>query len=202
MSNLKKAVLDIVEIAKECPENLQQKCFELLLLDFLNSKLPSLPQKEAAKSADGADNHVKAETETKEKPAEIVKSGLHIKAVRFLDKYSLTIEQINNLYYKEGDDILPLFEDLKTTRLAESQIRIALLQCLKNSLVSGDFECEVEKVRTECNDRKCYDTNNFGGNFSNNADLFDFKTYSKSIKQLKLSEKGRSELASLIKELQ
>jgi hypothetical protein len=35
MSDLKKVVAEFADIAKTCPENLQQKCFELLLSDYL-----------------------------------------------------------------------------------------------------------------------------------------------------------------------
>lgn len=119
-----------------------------------------------------------------------------------MEKYNVTIGEINNLYYKEGGNILPLFEDLKTTRTAESQIRIALLRCLKNALPSGEFESEIEAIREEANDRKCYDGSNWSNNFKNNAALFDFKTFSRGIKSIKLSEKGKEELSAVVKELQ
>ena len=35
---LKDRVLEIVPIVKECPENLQPLCFELLLREYLESK--------------------------------------------------------------------------------------------------------------------------------------------------------------------
>ena len=55
---------------------------------------------------------------------------------------------------------------------------------------------------TECTQRKCYDQNNFSNNFNNNAPLFDFEKYSKSLTVLRLSEDGRKELSEVIKELQ
>jgi hypothetical protein len=36
--DLKERVLEIVSIAKECPENLQPLCFELLLRDYLEGR--------------------------------------------------------------------------------------------------------------------------------------------------------------------
>jgi hypothetical protein len=36
MQDLKARVLEFASIAKECPDNLQEKCFELLLTDFLS----------------------------------------------------------------------------------------------------------------------------------------------------------------------
>lgn len=36
--DLKTRVLELAEIAKACPDNLQEKCFELLLQDLLRSQ--------------------------------------------------------------------------------------------------------------------------------------------------------------------
>jgi hypothetical protein len=68
-------------------------------------------------------------------------------------------------------------------------------------LLSGDFAVDVEVVRRECTERKCYDTTNFAAHFKNNGSLFDH-TYTKDTKTLKLSEDGRKELADIVKELQ
>ncbi len=127
---------------------------------------------------------------------------LHLKARRFLEKHALSVDQINNLFYKEDGDLKPLFEDLKTSRMAEAQIRIALLQALKSGLVAGDFVASVELVRQECAARKCYDSANFSANFKNNATFFDFDIWSKEVKSLQLSDSGRKELAELIKKFQ
>jgi hypothetical protein len=125
-----------------------------------------------------------------------------VKVRHFLKKYNLTLAEVNNLFYKENDQILPLYDDLRTTRLAENQVRITLLLALHQAIQTGEFECEVEAVRTECNDRKCYDRNNFGNNFTNNAGLFDFTKYTKATTKIRLSEEGKKELAELIRELQ
>lgn len=119
-----------------------------------------------------------------------------------MKKYGITIEQLNNLFYKDEGKITPLYEDLKTTRMAEGQIRIALLQALGNGMATGEFQASVEAVRSEANARKCYDSPNFAKNFNNNASLFDFDKYDKSMATIKLSEDGRKELAEVIKEIQ
>jgi hypothetical protein len=43
---------------------------------------------------------------------------------------------------------------------------------------------------------------NWGNNFKNNAALFDFTIFNKSITRVRLSEHGKKELADLISELQ
>ena len=203
---MKEKILELAEIAKACPENLQPICFELLLKDYLSSRAPE----RRSDSAEPANKTSQPTTEEEPATMEGIGKGqddlserdIHVKARRFLEKYDLKLGQLNNLFYKENDQILPLYDDLKTTRLAESQVRVALLQALRQALATGDFECDVEAVRDDCEARKCYDSNNWGNNFRNNATLFDFATFNKSIKQVRLSEHGKKELADLILELQ
>lgn len=198
--------------AKECPETLQAVCFELLLknyLDSLSPKPPKTPKSEAAETPETPPADRSKPDEKKQSLEEVVKSqddlaesDVHIKVRHFMKKCGVTMEQLNNLFYTDGGTIAALYEDLKTTRMAEGQIRIALLQALRGAMSTGEFQTQVEDVRAEANVRKCYDLTNFTGNFKKNAELFDFETYDKSTKILRLSEAGRKELAEVIKELQ
>ena len=56
-----------------------------------------------------------------------------------MEKYSVSIAEVNNLFYKDGGDIPPLYEDVKTTRMAEGQIRVTLLQAALRNRV----ECPI-----------------------------------------------------------
>jgi len=207
MSDLRDKVKELAEIAALVPENLQATCFEILLRDYLaslsGSSAPATNQKAAAPlplaETEGSDNGLEEAAKTQ---ADITLADLHMKARKFLDKYGVSISEVNNLFYKEGTAIKPLYEDLKTTRMAESQIRITLLQALLSVLSDGDFTAQVDSVRAECRDRKALDANNFAANYKNNGSLFDFDKYDKDTKSLRLSENGRKELAQLIKELQ
>lgn len=208
MKKLKEKVLEIVKIAQECPENLQQSCFEILLKQALGTlETTKGPPGEQAREA------VKEKEKPKEEPKSLVEetaktqddlssSDLHLKTRRFLEKHGLSVDHLNQLFYKEGDQIFPLYDDLKTTRTSESQVRITLLQCLHNAIRTGDFQTQVEAAREEAATRKCYDKNNWSGNYSNNAILFDFDRYSRQVKVITLSEQGKIELANVIKELQ
>lgn len=204
MDRLKSKVEEFASIAKDLPDNFQVVCFELLLKHHLQTLEPKTPhQTPPAKHADAeTPDDAKTVEEAAQRQEDLVVRDLHTKVRRFLEKYSLSIDQLNNLFYKEDGQILPLYEDLKTTRMSEGQIRIALLKALHSALTTGEFSASVEGVRQECTDRKCYDTNNFAAYFRNNRGLFDFDTYTKSTKTVKLSEDGRKELAQVIKELQ
>lgn len=213
MSNLKNKVKELAEIAVSVPENLQVTCFELLLRDYLTSvsgeEAQPPRQVAATKNSGSAAEKAPAQEESTaggEKPApaqaDVTQADLHVKARKFMGKYSVSIGELNNLFYKEGLSIMPLYEDLKTTRMSEAQIRIALLQALHHGLGDGEFIAQVEDIRTECRDRKVLDGANFAANFKNNSSLFDFDNYSKETKSIRLSEEGRKELSEIIKELQ
>jgi hypothetical protein len=205
MKPLKERVLEIAAIAKECPENLQQICFEVLLKHVLapSGTPPASPATDTVSKADEAKPNPKSVVEESAKHQDDLSIGdLHVKARRFLEKNDLSMDHLNQILYKEGEDILPLYDDLKTNRTAESQVRITLLQCLLNGIKTGEFRTGVETARQEAVTRKCYDKNNWGNNYSNNATLFDFKKYTKDVQSIALSELGKSELANVIKELQ
>ena len=209
MDDLKADVLEIAAIAAACPEALQEKCFELLLQDYLQRRQgPAAPSHEVAVDAEGESRergHSESdETSTDDAGQEdIALVDLHVKTRRFLQKYNLSIEDINQIFYKEGSSILPLYDDLRTTRMAETQIRIALLQALRNAIDTGEFEFSGEDVRSECQARKSYDAGNFTANFKNNASLFEgFEKYDRSAPLIRLAEDGRKELAELMRELQ
>jgi len=205
MKKIREQVLEIVKIAQDCPENLQQACFEILLKNALSvEKLPAegmqTPQKKKdEKQKQEPKGVVEESAKTQE---DISDNDIDIKVKRFLKKYSLNADHLNQLFYKEGDQILPLYDDLKTIRTSESQVRITLLQCLRNAILSGEFQTTVEAAREEADTRKCYDNNNWASNYTKKAELFDFDKYSRNLQTITISEAGKATLADLIKELQ
>lgn len=205
MSKIQAKIKEIAEIAASVPENLQVKCFEILLRDFLSQgidtetkALKTASNKTQDEIAPAAAADTTDDTSKETAQVDISQADLHVKVKRFIEKYSITIAQLNNLFYKEGEEILPLYEDLKATKMSEAQIRIALLQALNNALKTGDFVAQIEDIRTECRDRKALDQGNFSANFRNNSTYFDFETYDKETKNVRLSEAGRKVLADII----
>ena len=210
MKQIKDKIIEIAEIAKSCPDNLQTTCFETLLKDYLAKLLPT-PDKGRKDLAAGAyksegskveSGGGKSENQEGAKQEDLKASDLHLKVKKFMEKEGVTIEQINNLFYKQGNLILPLFDNLKTTKMSESQVRVTLLQCLVNALTAGEFQTQPDAVRNECTQRKCYDVTNFMANFKNNKTFFDSQKIDRKTTSLKLSETGKKELANIIKELQ
>ena len=203
---LKQKIMEFVALAKECPESLQAKCFELLLADHLQQLRPKVASVvEDTKPPKPTSNEAKkgSEDKTASQQEDITETDLHVKARQFLKKSSLTIEHINQLFYKEEGNFLPLYDDLKTTKASESQIRIALLHSLLNGMHTGGFEFNGESVREEAQVRKCYDRPNFSAHFKNSKELFEgFSKYSKTTPTIKLSTDGKAKLAEVIKDLQ
>lgn len=197
---LKKNVLEIGELVKQLPEKIQEKAFEMLLARELggDTKKKGEGLKEPEEAPDSS-----PEQAIKTAGAEDLQlKDLPIKARKFLEKQGLSIDHINQLFYRENAELKTLYEDLKTTKTSESQVRLGLLSALKNGLEIGEFEFNGESVRQQCQIRKCYDAANFTTHFKNNAKLFEnFSSYEKN-SPIRLSEDGRKELASLIKELQ
>ena len=211
--NLKTDVLELAAIARECPENLQERCFELLLSRYLDSVVKSAPPKvESATppptepTLQGNSGAAGAVAGSGEGPAptdqDLTLAGLPIKARKFLEKYGRSMDDLNQLFYKDGEDITPLYEDLKTTKITESQIRISLLAALREGIKTGEFVFDGESVRAECQLRKFYDKANFAAIFKRHAALFDgFEAYDPESPKVRLSEGGKEQLSNLIVEL-
>jgi len=206
---IKKEISDIISIVKVCPENLQEKCFEVLLTHLiketepepkLNTKTEDLLQK-----PDKSDNDNKKDTQSNKQNKidneEITLSQLHIKTRKLLEQGDISIKDFNNIYYIENGQIKPLYEELGTHKMSDSQIRLTLLSAFENGLTNGEFEVNGEYVRQRCQDMKCYDVKNFTHIFARNKNLFDgYDKYNKD-ENIKLSSEGKNELLNILKYL-
>jgi hypothetical protein len=205
-------VRELIALAKECPENLQEKCLQMLLDDYLKKpsgggkKKPDKPQTPEfvvpADEAQEVQETADEEEETPEGQRDLLLTDLHLKARKFCSQYQINLDDINQLFFIEDGEIKPLYDDLKTTKASETQIRIGLLQALRLGIKDGEFQFNGETVREECQERKSYDGNNFTVNFKNSANLFaGFEKYDKLSPILKLTEAGKQKLAETIREL-
>lgn len=204
MPKLKEKVEEFAEIAKSLPDNLQATCFELLLSDYLEGRKAPPVDRDSTTSPGRSPETPAVTTPASDGPRQedVKKSDLHVKARKFIEKYALSVEELSNLFFKEDGELRPLYDDLKTTRTSESQIRLTLLLALQSALKTGEFEAETEAVRQECIARKCYDSSNFSNNYNNNKSLFRFDRFTKALPSIRLSEAGKKQLADVVKELQ
>lgn len=178
LDELKAKLPQILKIVEKCPELLQPECLKLLLGEYLKTRSPWAPR------TVGRD---------------LEPNRIHPKARRFFfDKYSVGMEMLNWLFYEEGDGAVAFHDlDLETTAKATCQIRLALLESVRQAIATGEFAFEVEIVRRECETRDCYDSANFQKNFRNKKQLF--VGYDSTCKKLPLSDKGKEDAIEVIK---
>ncbi len=190
---------EILSLVKKCPENLQERCFELLFNYYFSN------QTNQQKKSIGLDNENPAQEQNSPISDttggdEIKLNQIHTKVRALLKNGDLTINDINNLFYQENSEFKPLYDDLKSTKMADSQIRLTLLGALKNALTDGEFKISVEDVRTLCDTHKCYDSANFAANFKKSRELFT-EEYKKGTKNVLLSPAGKKELVKIASEI-
>lgn len=206
-SELKDEIKNIIEIVQQCPESLQEKCFELLLKYYVTEVQGAERGEQISQqnNIDNKDNKIERDENKENDLAEEIKlTDFHIKVQKFLTSNGLDISYINNIYYKENDKLLPLYETLGTTKMSECQIRIALLTAFENSFndANGDMCFNGEVVRQRCHAMKCYDSSNFSSNFKKNSSLLDnfSDKYDKNTIYI-LSPDGKKELAKILLEI-
>lgn len=210
-TKLKEEIKNIIEIVQQCPEKFQEKCFDMLLNQYLsdinknneNSKPIAVKTntEEETISESAVGEGIACESSTND---EIKISDFHIKIQKFLSNNAISITDINNLYYKDNNRLLPLYETLGSTKMSECQMRITLLTAFENSFSdnNGEMYFNGEIVRSRCQELKCYDGANFSTILKKNSVFFDNfgDKYDKNV-NYNLSVEGKKELAKVIMEL-
>ena len=206
--NLKREIKEIIEIVKQCPETLQEKCFELLLENFLNASKSSQTglniKKINTEPVDTAEASPEESFENGNANSEIAIKDFHVKIQRFLNNHNITIDNINYLYYKEDGKLMPLYDTLNSTNMCECQIRLALLTAFENAFSNnnGEMVFNCSEIRIRCNAMKCYNQANFSTYFKSNTTLWE-NWPDKPDKNLSiaLSSEGKKELAKVLLDL-
>lgn len=193
--NPEEKIKEILALVKLCPENLQVGCFELLFNHYFSNSQQG-HKIDIVKEILPETNTVLTEPESEA----IQLRDLHAKIKAFVTKGDVTLEQLNDIFYKENDSIRPLYDDLKTTKMSDAQIRLALLGALENALTSGDFVIELEKIRKMCELHKCYDAGNFTTNFKKSKSYFT-EEYKKGLTMFTLSAEGKKQALAVVSEL-
>jgi len=176
---LESEIKNIIDLVEKIPEKYKEKTFEILLNRLLEEK----PE-------NGTPDDVKPASSSIVIPIEV--KGL-------LKKNNIPEKSLEKIFFIENKQVVPIYE-LPTDKKATSQIQLALLLALENSLneKSGKLEFSLENVRQGCKDRKCYDPRNFMKNFNDKKTLFGSFEDSENISLVK---DGRDELAKTIQDL-
>lgn len=203
---LKSEIKEIIEIVNQCPEALQEKCFEILLHNYINSS--ALSKKDISASSNPTEikeSFVEpATSEVDSCEEEIKEADFHIKVRKYLSSNGISISAINQLYYKEDGKLMPLYESLGSDQMVECQNRLVLLTAFENSFSNSGNEMIVngETVRKRCQDMKCYDKTHFADTFKRYSAYFDNwnEKYDKTA-QYSLSQEGKKALAGVLLDL-
>lgn len=205
---LKEEIKNIIEVVQQCPEKFQERCFEILLNQYITDyrgKKPEIKgESKQQQIVEESKNIDVGYTEESIQTDEIKQTDFHIKVQRFMSTNGISISEINNLYYKENDKLMPLYETLGSTKMSECQMRIALLTAFENSFSdpNGDMTFNGEVVRQRCQAMKCYDMPNFSTNLKKNSSFIDnFNDKYDKNANYSLSIEGKKELAKIISEL-
>jgi hypothetical protein len=130
---------EILSLVKKCPESLQEKCFELLFNYYFSN--PSHQQKKPIDVNNENPSEVQITPISETTGGDEIKlNQIHTKVRAILKNGDLTLDDINNLFYQEDSEFKPLFDDLKSTKMSDSQIRLTLLGSLRNALKNGEFK--------------------------------------------------------------
>lgn len=184
-----KEIKEIVELVKMCPQNLQEKCFEILLSHVLSQKeglhAPSGIKGEAADKSSG---------DTQRIPPEVKK-----RLNAFSGQHKLSETEIYKVFsVDETGNVDIIVTDLRSKKVAQQQRRLALLIGVKHQLADGSFDVPKDELREACVTYGPYDAANFGANLKNMKEIFaGFKPTATN----RLSPLGKSHAAELIKEL-
>lgn len=205
---LKSEIKNIIEIVNQCPDSLKDKCFELLLENYLASfnigsnTSPAASVVNTMKKAETDSEMISAVSSKSDAMSDdICEKDFHVKTQKFLKDYGISMSLLNQLYYKENGELKPFYETLKSTSMQECQMRLAVLSAFENSFASSNsemsFNCET--VRSRCQTMKCYNATNFTAYFKSNKSLWEEwpEKYSKDFVVI-LSSEGKKKLAEVL----
>ncbi|MCL2571681.1 MAG: hypothetical protein FWE11_04695 [Defluviitaleaceae bacterium] len=208
---LKIEIKEIIEIVNQCPEALKEKCFELLIENYLTSNAQPVKLKsQESLEPKVVDNEpsvidtVNSEENEMSASEDIEEKEFHVKIRRFLQDNKITGVTLNKLYYKEDGKLLPLYDTVKSTKMSDCQIRIALLSAFESSYndANGEMAFNYEAIRSRCQTMKCYSRANFASYFKNSKDLWE--TWPDKVDKntmVTLSASGKKELVKVLLDL-
>ncbi len=174
----RKPIQDIINFANTIDEKYREKCFEVLLYNYLNTvKKPSVSAQEI------------------EKPFEM---QIPVELKNFLQENKIDEETLEKLFLRQNGQTRPVYMIVEK-RKPIAQLQIALLTALENALITpnGVLEFSIKDVRQRCIERNLYDGADFMNNFMNKAGLFTRLDNGNDI--VKLSPVGKMELGNVIR---
>ena len=191
--NAEEAIARILAIVEKCPDNLKEKCFEVLLRGYVERELsePSGRSPDTAPQPPGA----KSREETLGIP-EAVLQRFRTTAKRL----SIDLAALAGLFDFGNDPFT--FHALGATgkTRAEKTRRVALLVAAKSYLATGNWIADWQEVKAECVNQNCYDPTNQAVNLQAGEGGVWFKSVENG-KNIELTVEGVKEAEKLLAQL-
>jgi hypothetical protein len=192
---MKAGVKEIAEIASAVPECFREKCFELLLSNFLNQECGRKPLKPEPTPPETPPS-TKVPTGGASAPIP-VRTQLRL----LMKKTGITMEDLEKILLFDNGEV-HFVREPHDTGITTGQIEWTLLLALKNAIVKDALSSDPEEVRSVCQEKGFYDKANFAAAFraARNAKLFKSPLVPQGAAQ-PLSSDGQDALGALIKRL-
>jgi len=186
-SKVKDEIKEIVDIAECVPDRFKEKCFELLLSNFLSSISLGTPPEKITKDI--------------VTPSTKIQIPITTQLRLFMKKTKITEDELKSiLMFADGD--VHFIKEPETTKVIDGQMQWAMLLALKNCILNNSLSVDPEDVRSICQEKGYYDSANFAAHFKRKkyAKLFKGPMKRQGDPQA-LTNEGYIELANVIRSL-
>lgn len=174
LEKIKDKLNEVVAIAETCPEKYQVKCFEILLSSFVRTEV-EVPITGAAITTGQVGKKV---------------------APAFFARQNITEEEWQKVFHIEGNQCSIIVDELKERTRSRKQVKLALLEGVKELLESGEATITKENLVELCKKYDAYDSPNFATHMKKQRSLFLAKGDNWS-----LTKPGEKRAAEVVKEL-
>jgi len=191
-AELKEEIQEIIKIAQNVPEEFRNKCFEVLLGRWIDD---SRDGHVSPHSAQGNDSRGTLVTQSNDGDKIPISTAMKV----FMKKTEITRQQLAEILVFENGEAHFVKEPSPRT-IAEGAVQWALLLALRNVIAGqNEFQVDPEELRSMCQEKSCYDRNNFWKTFAGKkySDWFSGSLESQGSAR-KLSERGKIELGRMI----
>lgn len=149
----------ILALVQLCPEKLQEKCFELLLGAYLDSKVSkqpavilSSPQQVPAQGADGSSGN--------SRNINVVPEVIRTRFNSIVARTKVSAAKATELFDFNVDPFIYHGVSIPGSSNREKMRNVALLLSLKSYLTSANWVADWKEFRATCIDHSCWDQGN------------------------------------------
>lgn len=185
---IRQEIKEIVDIASEVPEKFQEKCFEVLLNNFL--------VKETSPKQDVQNNLPSTPPQGQSLESKV---PMHATLRAFMQRTKITDNELNTIMIHDNGEIHFVHEP-STKNSSQGQIEWSLLLALKKAVLQGELSVDPEDARSICKEKGYYSQDHFAEYFKKKSRLFKGPMVAQGSPQ-SLTLDGQNELAKLIKTL-